>query len=141
MSDLDKIDNFLQQHHVLNLATTFDGELSVCSVFYGFSKELKSFVIASSKDTLHIQHILKNKNVAGSVVLETKTVGKIQGVQFRATCKKLENKELQKLYFKLFPQAIVMKPVLWQIDVKSFKMTDNRFGFGKKIKVEFEGSK
>jgi len=136
MSDLDKIDNFLQKHHILSLATTAEDELSVCSVFYGFSKKYNSFVIASSEDTLHIKHILKNENVAGTVALETKIVGKIQGVQFKATCKKLKNEELKKLYFKLFPQALLMLPTLWEIKVKSFKMTDNKLGFGKKIKVE-----
>ncbi len=137
MSDLEKIDNFLQQHHLLHLSTTFDGEISTCSVFYAFSVEHKSFVIASSEDTLHVQHILKNNNVSGTVALETKTVGKIQGVQFKATCKKLQNSELKNLYFKLFPYALTMLPTLWEISVKSFKMTDNRLGFGKKIVVTF----
>ena len=132
-SDLNKITSFLQKHHVLSLATSNDNELSVCSLFYTFSKERNSFIVASSDETLHINHIKQNKNIAGNIVLETKLIGKIQGVQFRGEFLLLEDSELKKLYFKAFPHAIVMKPKLWQIKVNYFKMTDNTLGFGKKL--------
>jgi len=132
-SDLNKIASFLQKHHVLSLATSNDNELSVCSLFYTFSKERNSFIVASSDETLHINHIKQNKNIAGNIVLETKLIGKIQGVQFRGEFLLLEDSELKKLYFKAFPHAIVMKPKLWQIKVNYFKMTDNTLGFGKKL--------
>ena len=132
-SDLNKITSFLQKHHVLSLATSNDNELSVCSLFYTFSKERNSFIVASSDETLHINHIKQNKNIAVNIVLETKLIGKIQGVQFRGEFLLLEDSELKKLYFKAFPHAIVMKPKLWQIKVNYFKMTDNTLGFGKKL--------
>lgn len=132
-SDLDKIESFLSQHHVMSLSTCRDNEISSCNLFYAYDKELNSFVVASSKDTMHIQHILKNSSVAGTVVLETKTVTKIQGVQFRGEFVSLEDVSLKKLYFKNFPYAIAMNPTLWQIKVNYFKMTDNKLGFGKKI--------
>ncbi len=131
--NLEKIANFLLQHHVMSLATSLNDELSVCSLFYAYSKEKKSFVVASSDETTHIQHILKNSNIAGNILLETKTVGKIQGVQFRGQFTILENKELEKLYYKTFPYAIALSPKLWQIKVNYFKMTDNRLGFGNKL--------
>ncbi len=71
--------------------------------------------------------------VAGNILLETKTVGKIQGLQFKGEFKLLEDESLKKLYFKTFPYSLAMLPKLWQIDVSNFKMTDNRLGFGKKI--------
>ena len=132
-SDLEKIVNFISEHHVMSLATTADSEISSCNLFYAFSKKELCFVVASSDDTTHIQHILKNPNIAGTIVLETKTIGKIQGLQFRGTFSVLDNKEMSKLYFKTFPYALAMMPKLWQIKVKYFKMTDNNLGFGKKI--------
>ncbi|MCW8896006.1 MAG: pyridoxamine 5'-phosphate oxidase family protein [Sulfurimonas sp.] len=132
-SDLDKIETFLNKHHVLSLATSTADELSSCSLFYAFDKSKISFVVASSDDTTHIQHILKNSSVAGTVILETKTVGKIQGVQFRGEVSVLDEKNLESLYFKKFPQALLMSPKLWLIKVDYFKMTDNTLGFGKKI--------
>lgn len=132
-SDLEKIETFLNKHHVLSLATSTANELSSCSLFYAFDKLKTSFVVASSDDTTHIRHILKNPSVAGTVVLETKTVGKIQGVQFKGEMSILDEKNLESLYFRKFPQAVLMSPKLWVIKVNYFKMTDNTLGFGKKI--------
>lgn len=132
-SDLEKISSFLNEHHVLSLATSDRSELSVCSLFYAYSQNENSFVVASSDETQHIQHINKNSSVAGNILLETKTIGKIQGVQFRGEFSLLDNSELKKLYFNSFPQALIMRPKLWQIKVNYLKMTDNRLGFGKKI--------
>lgn len=130
---LKKIESFLDEHHVLSLATSYKNELSVCSLFYAYEKNSSTFVVASSEDTTHIQHILKNKQVAGSVVLETKKVGKIQGLQFRGEFEVLEDNDLKKLYFKSFPYALTMNPKLWKIKVNYFKFTDNTLGFGKKF--------
>ncbi|MEN8302582.1 MAG: pyridoxamine 5'-phosphate oxidase family protein [Campylobacterota bacterium] len=132
-SDLERIALFLDEHHVMSLATSSDEELSVCSLFYAYSKDKNSFVVASSDDTTHIEHISKNSKIAGNILLETKTVGKIQGVQFRGEFIPLKDKELKKLYFKAFPYAMALSPKLWQIEVNYFKMTDNRLGFGKKL--------
>lgn len=132
-SDLQKIDLFLSKHHLLSLATFNTKELSVCNLFYVFDKEKLSFVVASSDDTTHIQDIIKNSSVAGTVALETKIVGKIQGVQFKGEVSLLQDDTLKKLYFKSFPYAIVMNPKLWNIKINYFKMTDNTLGFGKKI--------
>lgn len=131
--DLENINDFLQEHHVLSLATYGNFELSSCCLFYKFIKEELCFVVASSEDTLHIQNIQKNPNVSGTIVLETKTIGKIQGVQFKGIFSKLEDEKLKKEYFKAFQYALVMKPVLWKVEVSYFKMTDNALGFGKKI--------
>ena len=131
--DLQKIASFLDEHHVLSLATNDEEEISVCSLFYVYEKDSKSFIVASGDDTLHIQHINKKNSVAGNIVLETKTVGKIQGVQFRGKFLPLEDKDLSSHYYKAFPYAKLMNPKLWQIKVNYFKMTDNRLGFGKKI--------
>ncbi len=131
--NLDKINLFLAKHHLLSLATTNNNELSVCSLFYAFDKEKNSFIVASDEGTTHIQNIFKNPFIAGSVALETKIIGKIQGVQFKGEISLLRDKSLKKLYFKIFPYALIMNPKLWKIKIHYFKMTDNTLGFGKKI--------
>ena len=130
---LEKIVSFIDKHHVMSLATALGDEVSACSLFYAYEKEKKCFVVASSDETLHIQQISQNPKVAGNIVLETKTVGKIQGLQFRGFFSTIEDEDLKKIYFKAFPHAKIMKPKLWCIDVEYFKLTDNRLGFGKKI--------
>jgi uncharacterized protein YhbP (UPF0306 family) len=132
-NDLLKIDSFLQKHHVLSLSTTDALDLSACNLFYVFDTISNSFIVASSDDTMHIKNIVKNPKVAGTVVLETKIVGKIEGIQFRGLFLPLKEENLKKLYFTHFPYALVMNPKLWQIKINYFKLTDNTLGFGKKI--------
>ncbi|WP_310442474.1 pyridoxamine 5'-phosphate oxidase family protein [Sulfurimonas sp.] len=132
-NDLEKIEAFLAKHHVLSLATSDGLELSACNLFYAFDAAKISFVVASSDETTHVKNITKNPKVAGTVVLETKVVGKIEGVQFRGDFLPLEDEALKKLYFKSFPYALAMNPTLWQIKISYFKLTDNTLGFGKKV--------
>ncbi len=136
-NDLEKITVFIEQHHVLSLATSVENFPSVCSAFYVYDAQTHSFVIASSEETLHIQQVKVNENVAGNILLETKEIGKIQGLQFFAKMQTLEDERLKKFYFKRFPYALALLPKLWQIEVNSFKLTDNRLGFGKKIIYEY----
>ena len=131
--DLEKIALFLEEHHVMSLATSYGDELSVCSLFYAYDAKKISFIVASSDDTLHIRLGLKNPNIAGNILLETKQVGRIQGVQFQGRLYRNDDASLEKLYMRHFPYALALQPKLWKIDVHHFKMTDNRLGFGKKI--------
>lgn len=129
--NLEKITAFLDKHHTLSLCTCRDGEPSSCTLFYAFDKETSSFIVASDEKTEHIQNILSNPKVSGTIHLETESVGLIQGVQFKGemfTCK-----DNGSIYFKKFPYALVMNPALWKIKVNYFKMTDNKLGFGKKL--------
>lgn len=128
-----KIIDFIAEHHVLTLAT-YNGEMvSACSLFYAYEPSLNSFVAASSFDTTHIQNILKNPKIAGNILLETKSVGKVQGLQFRGEMAECVEQDLTNLYFKTFPYARAMMPKLWQIKMEWCKLTDNRLGFGKKL--------
>jgi uncharacterized protein YhbP (UPF0306 family) len=131
--DLQKIEAFIEEHHVLTLATAFENDVSACSLFYVYLPQERSFIVASSEDTLHMKYIRKNPKIAGNILLETDEVGKIQGLQFRGTFESLREAGLKSSYFKRFPYALAMNPKLWQIKVEYFKLTDNRLGFGKKL--------
>jgi uncharacterized protein len=129
--NLIKIENFLKKHHTLSLATCKDGIPSSCTLFFAYDSSTQSFIVASDEKTEHIQNILSNHNVAGTVHLETGVVGKIQGVQFKAKMQRFCDEK--NIYLKRFPYAIAMNPTLWSMEVSFFKLTDNRLGFGKKL--------
>jgi len=77
-----------------------------------------------------------NSMVAGSVVLETRIIGKIQGVQFQGIVTVAEGERLkmaERAYLKRFPVAALMDTHLWIVDLTLLKMTDNLLGFGKKL--------
>ena len=133
MDNLQKITAFIDEHHVLTLATaTKDGAPYCCNAFFAYRADEQAFVFTSDKTTLHGEMMLANPRVAASVVLETRTVGKVQGLQITGTV--MPAKEGEKMaYIKSFPYAAVADLTLWRIEADFMKLTDNRLGFGKKL--------
>ncbi|MEN8147267.1 MAG: pyridoxamine 5'-phosphate oxidase family protein [Campylobacterota bacterium] len=129
---VEKVELFLSKHHLLSLATSAGNVPQSASLFYAYDAEKVAFVVASDTKTEHIQNVLANDHVSGTVALETDEVGKIEGIQFRARMRMITHKEGE-LYFKAFPFAKVMNPQLWSIELEEIKLTDNRLGFGKKL--------
>lgn len=131
-----RIVEFINEHHVLTLATTTNNIPYCANCFYTYLENENALVFTSDIETKHISDTMQQDNIAGSIVLETKTVGKIQGIQFTGKISKPE-KELEKIakkaYLKRFPYAVLMKTQLWVVDLSFIKMTDNRLGFGKKL--------
>ena len=70
-------------------------------------------------------------------MLETETIGKIQGLQFTASLIKIEDtfSNYRMQYLKRFPYAILKGGELWLLKFRELKFTDNRLGFGKKINI------
>jgi len=129
---VEKIEAFLEKHHLLSLATSADDRPQSASLFYAYDPTHIAFIVASDTKTEHIQNVLLNNAVSGTVALETEEVGKIQGLQFKAVMLPAD-KEASKLYYKAFPYALAMQPKLWTITLEQMKFTDNRLGFGKKL--------
>jgi uncharacterized protein YhbP (UPF0306 family) len=127
---------FIKNHHVLTLATC-SGSTPYCSnMFYALLEEEFCLIFTSDKKTRHIMEFTQNPIVAGSIVLETETAGKIQGLQFCGKMMEPSGKLKTKVitaYLKRFPYAILSGTPLWLIEITYTKFTDNRLGFGKKL--------
>jgi len=124
--------SFLNEHHVLNLAT-YGARLWCCSMFYALDSDNGRLIVASDPKTEHMENVAVNHTVSGTVVLETEEVGKIQGIQWYGTMNPLFDKNGEMIYFGRFPYARAMLPQLWEIELLEVKLTDNRLGFGKKL--------
>ena len=122
---------FLRAQRVLTLAVCA-GEVYAANCFYALEEESLSLVFASSPPTKHMRLALANPLVAGTIYDPDTQVGNICGVQFQGVLEKASKKS-EKVYFKKFPFAVAMKPVLWQVRLEWVKMTDNSLGFGTKI--------
>jgi len=130
------ITDFIKKHHVLTLATSNNDEPYCANCFYTFLEDEVAFVFTSDKETKHIKDAMVQQYVAGSVVLETNMVGKIQGIQFNGILSSPQNELLEtanKAYLKRFPFAVLMNTTFWVLKISFIKMTDNRLGFGKKL--------
>ncbi len=131
-----QIVKFIKEHHVLTLATSVDNQPWCCNCFYAFIEKEVAFVFTSDHNTRHIGDVLKNNKFAASIVLETKIVGKIRGLQLSGFVELAENEVLhaaKMAYLKRFPYAAIMKTTFWILRPNYMKMTDNRLGFGKKL--------
>jgi uncharacterized protein YhbP (UPF0306 family) len=127
---------FFRKHHVLTIATTVENEPWCANCFYIYLEEENALVFTTDADTRHGEEFLKNPLVAGSVVLETIVIGKIQGIQFQGLVSEPEGDMLSKAkwaYLKKFPPAVLMDTHLWMVKLTLIKLTDNRLGYGKKI--------
>ena len=128
-----RIVDFIKRHHVLTLATaTSDGVPYCAACFYAYDKERNRLIFTSDDKTNHAQQMLQNANVAIGITLETRVVGKVQGVQI---CGKVErgDEEDKKVYIKRFPYAALAPLSIWAVEPSFIKLTDNTLGFGKKL--------
>ena len=129
----ERIVKFIKRHHVLTLATTDEqGMPYVANCFYAYDKERNLFVVTSDTTTRHGGHMEKRAEVALSIVLETRIVGRIEGLQVCATAERGDDKA-HSCYIKRFPYAAVAPLSLWMLRPTMMKLTDNTLGFGKKL--------
>ena len=131
-----QIIKFFRKHHVLTIATTVNDEPWCATCFYVYLEEENALVFTTDLSTRHGQEFLKNSLVAGSVALETKIIGKIQGIQFQGIVSEPGGEMIekaQKAYIRRFPVAMLIDTHLWVVTLTCIKYTDNRLGFGKKL--------
>lgn len=128
-----RIVKFIKRHHVLTLATTNEaGEPYVANCFYAYDAQRNRIVFTSDETTRHGQEMASRGSVALSIVLETRIVGRVQGIQATGIAER-GDKEAHACYIKRFPYAAVAPLRLWMVRPTMFKLTDNTLGFGKKL--------
>lgn len=132
----ERIRKFFRKHHVLTIATSTDAGPWCANCFYVYLEEENALVFTTDPGTRHGKEFLVSKLVAGSVVLETRIIGKIRGIQFQGIVSEPEGElatKSKRAYLKRFPVAMLMDTHLWVVKLTYIKMTDNRLGFGKKL--------
>lgn len=132
-----RIVKFIEGHHVMTLATVDSEGVPYCAtLFYAYIPEQNALVFSSDVKTRHYRDMTTNNRVAAAIALETKIVGKIQGVQITGRVELPDESSLstfRNAYLKRFPYAVLSDLTLWVLHPDSFKLTDNRLGFGKKL--------
>jgi hypothetical protein len=131
-----RVIQFFRKHHVLTIASTVDNVPWCANCFYVYLEEENSLVFTTDADTRHAKEFNRNPIVAGTVVLETLVLGKIQGIQFQGLVSEADGELLssaKRAYLLRFPMAVLMNTHLWVVKLTMVKMTDNRLGFGKKL--------
>lgn len=128
-----RIVDFIKRHHVLTLATvSSEGEPYCAACFYAYDKERNHLIFTSDDSTRHAQQMIENSTVACGITLETRIVGKVQGVQICGKAHRGDESD-KKTYIKRFPYAAVAPLNIWAVEPTFIKLTDNTLGFGKKL--------
>ena len=123
----------MARHHVLTLATATKEGVPYCAAcFYAYDKSRNLIVFTSDDSTLHAQQMVENSSVAVAINLETRIVGKVQGIQICGTARRGEEAD-KSVYIKRFPYAAVAPLNIWVVEPTFMKLTDNTLGFGKKL--------
>lgn len=129
----ERFAKFIAKHHVLTLATVnSEGKPYVANCFYAYDKRRNRFVFTSDLTTRHGQEMAENRRVALSIVLETRVVGRVQGLQVEGIAEQ-GDEEAKRTYIKHFPYAAVAPLTLWMVEPTMLKLTDNTLGFGTKL--------
>lgn len=129
----ERFAKFIAKHHVLTLATVnSEGKPYVANCFYAYDKRRNRFVFTSDLTTRHGQEMAENRRVALSIVLETRVVGRVQGLQVEGIAEQ-GDEEAKRTYIKRFPYAAVAPLTLWMVEPTMLKLTDNTLGFGTKL--------
>lgn len=120
----------------MTIATAADGEPYCANLFYSFDRSAGVFVFTTDPATRHGSQMERCPQVAASIVLETRTVGRVEGLQITGEATRVEGEAAElarRSYVGRFPYAALSELTLWQLTPSMIKMTDNRLGFGKKI--------
>lgn len=128
-----RITRFIRRHHVLTLATTGDDSTPYCAnAFYCYDTERNILIFAADTATRHAADMELNPRIAASIVLETRIIGKIQGLQLCGTAARADD-EARRAYIRCFPYTAMVELTLWAVTPDYIKFTDNTLGFGKKL--------
>ena len=128
-----RITDFIKRHHTLNLATVSSEGTPYCAAcFYAYDKERNRLIFTSDDTTRHAQEMAVNPNVACAITLETRVVGKVQGLQICGMALRGDEED-KRYYIKRFPYTALAQLNIWAIEPTFLKLTDNTLGFGKKL--------
>lgn len=145
-----RIVRFIGRHRVMTLAASVPdgGELWCCNLFYAYMRSAQAadfpdfaggaFVFTSPETTRHAAMFSACPKVAGAIVLESKAVGRLQGLQLQGIVRRADTSAgllaaAKHAYLKRFPFAAVMLSDLWVLEITRLKYTDNTLGFGTKL--------
>ena len=128
----ERIVKFIKRHHVLTLCTTADDAPYCAACFYAYDAERNLLIFTSDNQTRHATEMAANPRVACAITLETRIVGRVQGVQICGIARQ-GDEQARKCYIKRFPYAAAAPLQIWVVEPDFIKLTDNTLGFGKKL--------
>jgi len=126
---------FIENNHVLSLATLDAEGLWSANCFYAFDAPAARLIILSSCDTRHGAAMLGAGLISGTISGQPKHLRDIRGIQFSALATRLEDLaryEALGVYTRRHPLAKLKTTDIWSLELQQLKFTDNHLLFGHK---------
>jgi len=131
------IANFITQQTVASVCCTDqEGALHCFSCYYAYNDNQQMLFFKTSDDSLHMQYLLKNPVLAGTILPDKLNKLKVQGIQFNGQLVATSHPQAidaGKLYYRRHPIALAMKGTVYTIRIDLLKMTDNTLGVGTRL--------
>lgn len=133
----ERIVDFIKHQKVASVCCVDEENNPYCfSCFYAFDEERQLLYFKSGSGSHHVQLLLNNPVVAGTIQQDKLNSLAIKGIQF--TGRILDPRTdicsgAESFYHKKFPFAIAMPGEIWTLQPETIKMTDNTLSFGKKL--------
>lgn len=131
------ISNFIAQQTVASVCCSGpEGDLHCFSCYYAYNENQELLYFKTSDDSLHMQYLLKNALLAGTILPDKLNKLSIKGIQFNGELLRTshaQDNDAAKLYHRRFPFALAMPGIVYTIKLNRLKMTDNTLGFGTRL--------
>jgi uncharacterized protein YhbP (UPF0306 family) len=138
----EAITRFLEEQTCATICCLDENGSPYCfSCYYVFNKENDVLYFKSSAEAHHSALVKNNPGIAGTVLPDKLNKLITRGIQ-------LQGEVLQHLhpvakdaylrYHKKFPMALAIKGEVFTIQLSEIKLTDSKFGFGKKINWKWQ---
>ena len=133
--------DFIGRNNVATVCGSKLNEPHCFSCFYTFLRDEACLVFKSSADTIHMQMLLKNNHVAGTITPADISMTKIQGVQFKGILVEKETIGLKasRSYYMHYPFAVTVPGKTWVLELQEIKFTSTINGI--KNKMEWQRMK
>lgn len=131
----DNIVEFLEENHVISLATQDAEGLWAASCFYVYNPENISLIVMSALKTRHGAAMQGADLIAGSIAGQPSAIPDIRGIQLTARPRLIdgaERKAALKLYVKRHTAAKFFQTDTWALDLVHMKFTSNKIVFAQK---------
>jgi uncharacterized protein YhbP (UPF0306 family) len=141
---------FLDEHHVMSLATFGSAGVHAANVFY--ARDVLSLLWVSDRDSRHSRELETRAEVAATIAAETVDFRTIRGVQIHGTARRLGDaaarSQAEAMLAKRFPflaqmadappalQEAYRKAEVYRLSPYEIVMIDNNRGFGHKETLE-----
>lgn len=131
------IKGFIEKQKCANVSCLdTDGRPYCFSCFYAVNVQDGLLYFKSSVNTNHINMLLSNPILAGTILPDKIQMLVVRGIQFRGVLLPQDDarcRDASKHYHSRFPFALAVPGELWTIRLSDIKMTDSSKGFGTKI--------